>query len=476
MQQKQLLSISKKTFLNVLYILLGLVMIVSILTFIIPKGAYQVDEDGMIIQGTFEFVVSNNYPLWRYFIAPIEVLWHSDGLMVIMISLFLLILGGAFHIMDQTGGIHVLLKRLIKKFQHSKYLLLRLIILIFMLFGAFFGIFEESLALLPILILLSLSMGWDSMTGLAMGLLAAGFGFATAITNPFSIGIASTIAGTNILSGVLYRLGIFIVMYLLLQWFVVRYAKMVEKNPEKSLSYQEDLKKSKSFDIDQALPYEPETKIFKVFLTLWIVLFLGIILTGLLELIFSISIPAIPLMAVIFLIGGLLSGYLITHSFKKTFSLFGKGMLGVLPAILLILLAVSVKHIITEAMIMDTILFYLSDVLSQTSKITAILLIYLFVLIVQFFIGSASAKAFLIMPILIPLVSFIGISKELSILAFVFADGYTNVIFPTNAVLLIGLSIASVSYSKWFKFTYKLQIITLILTTFFLILGLLIGY
>ncbi|PKK93327.1 MAG: hypothetical protein CVV61_05235 [Tenericutes bacterium HGW-Tenericutes-6] len=182
------------------------------------------------------------------------------------------------------------------------------------------------------------------------------------------------------------------------------------------------------------------------------------------------------MMAVIFLIGGLLSGYLIMHSIKKTLKLFFLGMLGVLPAILLILLAVSVKHIITEAMIMDTILYYLSNILSNTSQVLAILFIYLFVLVIQFFIGSASAKAFLIMPILIPLVSFIGISKELSILAFVFADGYTNVIFPTNAVLLIGLSIAQVSYSKWFRFTYKIQMITLILTIAFLWIGLLIGY
>ncbi|HOI47536.1 MAG TPA: AbgT family transporter, partial [Bacilli bacterium] len=98
------------------------------------------------------------------------------------------------------------------------------------------------------------------------------------------------------------------------------------------------------------------------------------------------------------------------------------------------------------------------------------------VLVVQFFIGSASAKAFLIMPLLIPLVSIIGISKELAILAFVFGDGYTNVIFPTNAVLLIGLSIASVPYTKWFKWTAVLQVITLLLTTAFLLLGLLIGY
>jgi len=181
-------------------------------------------------------------------------------------------------------------------------------------------------------------------------------------------------------------------------------------------------------------------------------------------------------MAAIFLIGGLISGYLVTHDFKYTIKTYLKGMLGVAPAFLLILLAVSVKHIISNAQIMDTILYYLSNMLEGSSPIIAILFIYLFVIIIQFFIGSASAKAFLIMPIILPLVSLIGISSELAILAFIFGDGYTNVIFPTNGVLLIGLSIASVSYSKWFKFTYKLQLITLLLTVIFLVIGIFIGY
>ena len=105
-----------------------------------------------------------------------------------------------------------------------------------------------------------------------------------------------------------------------------------------------------------------------------------------------------------------------------------------------------------------------------------ILFIYLFILILQFFIGSASTKAILIMPILIPLVKIIGISEELAILAFVFGDGYTNIIFPTNAVLLIGLSVAGISYAKWFKWTFKLQLLVLLITSIVLVFAFAIGY
>lgn len=474
--QKQLLSISKKAFLNVIYILLVLILSAGILSLFISPGEFLRDSNGMVISGTFTFIDDVIYPFWRWFTAPFEVLVGPDALSVIMIGLFLIILGGTFGLMHQTGGIKVIINRLIYRFRNNKYTLLRMIILIFMIFGAFFGIFEESIALLPILIILSLSMGWDTMTGMGMCLLAAGFGFATAITNPFSIGIASDLANTNILNGVFYRLIVFIIMYGVLQFFLVAYAKKIEKNPEKSLTYDEDLKKKQELKEEVDFKVNDENKIFNTYVILFIILLIGIVTTGLLELIFSLSIPAIPVMAAIFLIGGLISGYLVTKNMKYTLKTYLQGMLGVAPAFLLILLAVSVKHIISNAQIMDTILYYLSNMLEGSSPIVAILFIYLFVLIIQFFIGSASAKAFLIMPIILPLVSLIGISSELAILAFIFGDGYTNVIFPTNGVLLIGLSIASVSYSKWFKFTYKLQLATLLLTVVFLIIGIWIGY
>ncbi|MFA5526845.1 MAG: hypothetical protein WC992_08470, partial [Acholeplasmataceae bacterium] len=216
----QLLKISKKAFLNVLYILLGLIVVAGIITLIIPAGNYDRDTSGRIIDGTYHLISDVNYPIWRWILAPFEIFGSSDAISILMIGLFLLILGGTFTVMDQTGGIRVIIKRLIVTFKDHKYMLLRLVLLMFMIFGAFFGIFEESVALMPVLILLSLSLGWDTMTGIAMSLLAAGFGFATAITNPFSIGIASDLAQTNILAGALYRILIFVIIYALLQFVV----------------------------------------------------------------------------------------------------------------------------------------------------------------------------------------------------------------------------------------------------------------
>lgn len=472
-----LINISKKSFISVVIILFLLMIAAGIMTRVIPAGAFSRDENLSIIPGTFAYLDNPELlPIWKWVLAPFLVFGTSDGLSIAMIAIFLLILGGAFTVMDKTDGIKVLLKKLIARFKNNKYLLLRLVILVFMVFGAFFGIFEESVALLPIMIILSISLGWDSMVGLGMCLLAAGFGFASGITNPFSVGVASTIAGVNILSGVLYRLLVFVLMYALLQFFLVRYARKIEKSPEQSLTYEDDQKKATDESLFDTATYSNENLIFKAYLTMFLAVLGIVVLTSVLELFDVISIPSIPVMALAFLVGGFVSGYLITRSMKTTGMMFLKGMLSVAPAVWLIMMAASVKLIITEGNIMDTILNFLANILMRQSPIVGILMIYALVLLIQFFIGSASAKAYLIMPLIIPLVGLIGISNQLAILAFIFGDGYTNVIFPTNGVLLIGLSIASVSYAKWFKFTAILQAMTLALTVLLLIGAYFIGY
>lgn len=472
---KNLINISKKSFFSVLIILASLMVVVFILTYIIPQGEYDRIGDN-IVAGTFHFIDEFRLPIYKLFTAPFEVFVSEDGLTVTMICIFLLVLGGFFQVMDKTNGIKAIIKRLIERYKERKYTLIRIIVLIFMVFGAFFGVFEESVALLPIIILLSLSLGFDTLLGLGMTLLAAGFGFASAITNPFSVGVASEIAGVNILAGGLYRIAVFVIMYLLVSEFLVRYAKKIVKKPKASLTYEMDQKKSRDFELNSDLKIEHEDKIFKVYTAVFIVLIVAIIISSLLQLIFEISVPTIPVMALTFLVGGFAAGKLVTNQWKFTSKTFLSGMVSVLPAIVLIMLATSVKHIISEGQIMDTILHSLASFFENKSAVVGVLGIYVMVLFIQFFIGSASAKAFLIMPILIPLVGLIGITKELAILTFIFGDGYTNVIFPTNGVLLIGLSIANVGYGKWFKWTYKLQIITLILTVGFLLFALYIGY
>jgi len=153
-----------------------------------------------------------------------------------------------------------------------------------------------------------------------------------------------------------------------------------------------------------------------------------------------------------------------------------QGASSMLPAVLMIALASSVKLVMTESGILDTVMHRVIVFLDGKNKFLAIVLIYLLILFLQFFIGSASAKIILVMPIVMPVAMALGISPSLVVLAYCMADGFTDVILPTNPVLLVGLSMANVSYGKWVKWTWKLQVLILLLTVLLLFFGVAIGY
>ena len=125
---------------------------------------------------------------------------------------------------------------------------------------------------------------------------------------------------------------------------------------------------------------------------------------------------------------------------------------------------------------MDIIIHVLSTALSGGSPILGILFVYFITLVIQFFIGSASAKIILIIPIISAIASNVGITQNIALLSFIFGDGFTDLIYITNPILLISLGVAGFSYGKWLKKTWLLQVIVLVITTLLLILGHYIGY
>lgn len=155
---------------------------------------------------------------------------------------------------------------------------------------------------------------------------------------------------------------------------------------------------------------------------------------------------------------------------------FVHGMLSVLPAVLMILMANSIKYILVEGNILDTILKMMIETAQTLPRWGVILFIYLIVLIMNFFIASGSAKAFLLIPLIVPVAEAFGISAQLCIVAYAFGDGFSNIFYPTNPVLLIGLGVADVDYGKWVKWSWKFQVMNLILISGLLLLGLAIGY
>ena len=472
-KQKSFSSINFKSFLSVVIILVAIIAISGILTLFIPQGAFLRNDNGEIISGTFTQGEVRGIAFWRVITAPFRVFFADGGITIIMISLFLLIMSGVFNLLDKTNGIKIIMNKLVKKFSKRIKIVICISVLFFMLFGSLFGLFEEMITLLPFVIVLMLCLGFDSMTGLGVCLMATCFGFSAAITNPFSIGIASNLAGVSISDGMWLRIIFFALVYGLVCWFLLVYTKKITKNPEKSLSYESDKAKRENLTISNDEETLRDKKIFKVYLLFFIVEFLILLATALIR---PISSLAVPILAATFLIGGVICGLIICEKKKDVFKYLLQGAVSMLPAVLLIALASSVNLIMQESGILDTIMYYVINLLEGKNIFVCLIFIYALILILQVFIGSASAKIFLVMPILIPICSVIGISPTLLILTYCMADGFSDVFLPTNPVLLISLSMADVSYGKWVKWTWKIQLAVLALSLLILQVGVLVGF
>ena len=165
---------------------------------------------------------------------------------------------------------------------------------------------------------------------------------------------------------------------------------------------------------------------------------------------------SMPGMAVLFTAGGLIAGCLSGLRGKQLFKSFGKGIKTIAPAIPLIFFILAITYILKEGMIVHTILNYVYGLIQGVSPYAAILMLFAFVVVLEFFIGSGTAKAFLIMPIVAPLAQLVGISGNSVVLTFCMGDGFTNILYPTSGIMIIAIGLVNISYGKWLKYTWKL--------------------
>ncbi|MBQ8392275.1 MAG: YfcC family protein [Clostridia bacterium] len=363
--------------------------------------------------------------------------------------------------------------RMIRKLANRSRPVVCLCVLIFMLFGSFFGMFEELCTLIPLVVVLMLSLGMDTMTALGACMLASCFGFSSAITNPFSVGLASSVIGSDPMDGVWLRIVFFVIIFLVLCSFLMLHLRKIERDPARSLTYESDKERRRSIESRDLADIENSDRIFKVYSV-----FFGIqmVILVLIASVRVISGYAIPVLCVSFLFGGIICGLLVCENKRTVLINFLNGVVSMSPAVIMIALASSVKLIMTESGIIDTIMNEVIGALEGKGRFICILLIYFLILALQIFIGSASAKIMLVVPIVAPICATLGVSPSLFILAYCMADGFTDVIIPTNPVLLVGLSMANVSYAKWVKWTWKLQLIIFALTIGVLAFACAIGY
>lgn len=438
--EKKGLNISTKSFVSAIAVILVLMVLTYLLTFLIPGG---------------------EIPFGKWLLSPVLVLGAEGNGSLIAVLVFLLVIGGVFNSLEKCGLMRYLLDRITYRFGKNRYALLAVVTLFFMAMGAFIGSFEECVPLVPIVVALAIRLGWDAFAGLGMSLLAIGCGFASGVCNPFTVGVAQELAGLPMFSGMWLRLLSFVLIYCLLMGFLYHYVKKIERPLEADI-IQGTFAGSKIMDRG-------------------LICFVSIVGLGILVVLSSTFITVLQeitmvVIAVMFLAAGITATLISGMGAKRLGETFWNGMVSMLPALLMILMANSIKYTLVEAGILDTILQGAIDIASALPKELVILFIYLIVLVMNFFIPSGSAKAFLLMPLIVPAAEAFGISAQLCVMAFAFGDGFSNVFYPTNPVLLISLGLADSNYVSWAKWSGKFQLLNLVLTCGLLFVGLAVGY
>lgn len=519
-----------------------IVILAAVLTWIIPGGQYlkeTVIVDGVekeqviyetieingeeIQQPKFEYV-DNSAQTWQIFAALYKGFERQSGIIV-----FILMVGGAFWIMNYSRAIDVgifAFLRYTKKLEKYKFLrfigvhniILAMIMIMFSIFGAVFGMSEETIAFIIILVPLAISMGYDSITGVAIVFVAAGLGFAGAILNPFTIGIAQGIAELPLFSGIEYRIVTWLVINFVGITYILRYAAKVRKNPKKSVVYETDKYwREKRSDGSEKIKYHTPVRAWIVFIVISVSLIIFSFVFPMTEMVIgngSYTAPMVPIatglfvaasifslrksvhffilnllvftivfliigvmgygwyimkIAALFLAMGLFTGAAMKYSPNEITKHFLDGAKDIMSAALVVGLAGGIIIILEDGKIIDTILHSMADGMKGFGKIVSVEIMYVIQTIINVVIPSGSAKAAITMPIMAPFSDYINISRQATVVAFQFGDGFTNMITPTSGVLIGVLGVAKIPYDKWLKWITPFMIILILLGALLLI-------
>ncbi len=485
------IKIEKKTVIGISVLLFAIMIFAGILTQIVPTGAFDVDASGAIINGTYHEIPREEvgYSFWRIFISPIETFINAtgDALTGVIIILVIVLIGGTFLILDKSGVMKYMMYVIVQRFSKRKYALLAVMVFACMLLSSFAGILEESITLVPLAVAISLSLGWDSFVGLGFSLIAVAFGYSAATFNPFNVGIVQSMAGLPMFSGVLYRCFVFAVVYAILITFLIKYARRVEKDPRKSLCYESDIELRNRYLNEEETAKALKNPMMKKATGAFVKALLAVLVITVICLItntfvenqtLSDIIGYFPLasMAILFTVGGLRAGHISGIKGKVLASGFISGAKTILPVAPVILFIISITYILKQGMIIDTLLYWVYNIVKDVNPYLSAIIIFAIICLFEFFIGSGSAKAFLLMPILLPLVDMLSIGRQNLIVSFCLSDGLCNVLFPTNGLLIIALGMINVSYLKYIKMSWKLFTLEFLASAGIILLATAIGY
>ena len=450
---------------HTLVLLFGMMVFALLLTYVLPQGRFETIENE---HGRSE-VVPNSYEknseksllsFWSLFTILPRAFADSQG-----IIFFIFIIGGALAVIKSTGAIDAFLGKMLEKFGSKPQFLIVLSMLVFSIGSSTLGMAEEYLPFITVLIALCLGMKMDVVSAVGIMVVGYGVGYGVAAINPFTVMIAQEVAEVPPTSGMWYRLILFFPFFLVGWHHVQKYAMGVQNDPSKSLMF-----KVENHQNHQEASYPALTKLHWVILILT-VLALCLIIYGISNWHWYLT----ELGAVFF---GLAVLVVIVNRLNPSIAAkaFGIGASELTVTALLIGFARSIALLLEDGQVLHTIVNALAIPLQKTGPELASVGMYMIQSMLNFFIPSGSGQAYVTMPLMAPIADLTGVSRQIAVLAYQFGDGFTNMLVPTNSVLMGIIGIAGIPYDKWFKFIIPLMVKFWILGSIALIIAVWIGY
>lgn len=431
------------------YVILFLVLLMAaVATYIVPAGSFDrevIEEVERVVPNTYTLAEKEPTGFMDIFLALQEGMVQSGSLIFLV-----LFAGGAFEVVERSGAIRGGILRAVDKTKGKEFLLIALVSVLFALGGAVGAVANSVIPFVAIGVIIARALKLDAIVAVAITFGATFAGFNVGFLNPYTVGIAQTVADVPLFSGMLLRIIVFVIIVGVTILYTWRYAKKIIDDPTKSLIGILEENNSEAAKSELMAPFTGRHKLILAFVGLCLAFFVYATVQ------FQWSINH---MAAFFIIIGIGSGIIAKMNYNQITLTFLEGCKNLVYGALIIGVARAILVVMENAQILDTFVQALSVPLASMSPVFGALGMFVANGVMNFFIPSGSGQAIIAMPILSPLADMIGVTRQVAVQAFQFGDGFTNSIFPTSGTLMASLAVAGVPWIKWAKWMLPLLLI-----------------
>lgn len=453
---------------NGFVIIFCIMIICALLTWIIPAGSYERALDDvtgreLVIDGTYAPAEGDPVGPWEFFTCLFDGFVDAADIMF-----FIIFASSYVYVLTKSGALNAMTGAMLRVVGNKDWLIIPLFMTFFAVGGTTFGMYEETYALLPAFIVISITLGYDRIVGGAIVFVGVATGFAAAILNPFTIGVASAVADVPLVETkiTIFRCVAFVAFLCLTVGYTMRYASKIKKDPTKSIMYghQEDLTGMMTREECMNIPFTGAHKLSMLgFVALIVILVVGIIKQG----------WYFTEIAALFFIFMLITAAINKMSLNDIAETFVESTKATMYGVLLVGFSRGISMVLTTGGIIDTVVYFLANLVGSLPKTLTGIGMLVVQNLINFFIPSGSGQAIVMMPIMAPLADVVGLSREMSVMAYQFGDGFSNMFWPTAVATECG--IMGLSLSHWYKFITKLFVMMFCLQCVFMIVGIMIG-